>query len=160
MKHTTKIITLVLSIALVGGILIVSKTPKIPVSSTSSATLNTVVSTPATTESKKSIVVVNKTEVNTGPRVTIEVNGATYTTPWQDDMTLLDGMNILEKNVNSSFSFKSKSYSSLGEFIYEINGIKESPGKYWLYYVNGKQGSVGVSKYELQQGDRIEWRQE
>lgn len=67
-------------------------------------------------------------------------------------------MNILQKE--SDFSFKGKEYSSLGYFVEEINRNKGTPGKYWIYYVNGKEASVGISKYILKNGDIIKWSQE
>ena len=48
----------------------------------------------------------------------------------------------------------------MGSFITEINGIKGLPGKYWIYYVNDKLASVGVSKYVLKEGDIINWKNE
>lgn len=58
--------------------------------------------------------------------------------------------------------FEEKKFSSLGSYIYSINNIKELPreGKYWIYYVNGKEGNVGVSNYILKEGDQIMWKLE
>jgi hypothetical protein len=50
--------------------------------------------------------------------------------------------------------------SGLGNFIDEINGIKGTKGRYWIYYINNKKASVGVSKYFVKNGDIIKWSQE
>lgn len=57
-------------------------------------------------------------------------------------------------------TFKEKTYSGLGKFIEEINGIKGKDGKYWIYYVNGKKGEISVSKYKLNPGDVVSWKYE
>ena len=48
----------------------------------------------------------------------------------------------------------------MGSFVTGINNNKGSPGKYWIYYVNDKKASVGVSNYILKEGDIINWKQE
>jgi hypothetical protein len=66
-------------------------------------------------------------------------------------------MENLQKNKENNFSFNYKEYPALGVFIDEINGIKGGNGKYWIYYVNGKESSVGVSNYILDENDIINW---
>ena len=92
--------------------------------------------------------------------VSLEVLGNKYSTKVPIGSNVLDVMNTLGKNKNNNFSFHSKDYSSLGSFVDEINGVKGTPGNYWLYYVNGKKASVGVSKYIIKEGDKIVWKQE
>lgn len=58
----------------------------------------------------------------------------------------------------TSFRFKARHYSSLGYFIEEINGVKNSNGAYWTLYVNGKYSPVGASEYALRQGNSVEWK--
>lgn len=62
------------------------------------------------------------------------------------------------KKENKDFDFKYKEYPSLGIFIEEINGVADS-SLYWIYYVNGKEASVGVSNYIIKNGDIISWSQ-
>ncbi len=66
-------------------------------------------------------------------------------------------MENLQDNKENIFSFNYKEYPALGIFIDEINGVKGGNGKYWIYFVNGKEASVGVSKYILDEGDIINW---
>ncbi|MEK7585735.1 MAG: DUF4430 domain-containing protein [Patescibacteria group bacterium] len=92
--------------------------------------------------------------------VTLDVLGSTYKVSIKDKDTAYDAMVGLQNNKNNNFSFRSKNYSSLGNFIYEINGIKGTPGRYWIYYINNKKATLGVSKYVLKSGDIISWKQE
>lgn len=83
-----------------------------------------------------------------------------YETNVKDGSSVFEAMQKLEDDNPKEFNFKYTNYSSLGSFINEINGIKGTPGKYWIYYVNNEKASVGASKYILKQGDIISWKQE
>jgi cell division protein YceG involved in septum cleavage len=49
--------------------------------------------------------------------------------------------------------------SSYGPFVVAIDGVKGGPGgKYWLYYVNGKQAAVGAAAYKTKNGETITWK--
>jgi hypothetical protein len=45
-------------------------------------------------------------------------------------------------------------------FIDSINGLDNSDGKYWQYYVNGKYGEISCDRKELSMGDLVGWRWE
>ena len=45
----------------------------------------------------------------------------------------------------------------LGIFVQSINDVKPAGNKFWLFKVNGKGADVGVSAYEVQDGDRLEF---
>lgn len=92
--------------------------------------------------------------------VTLDVLGNTYKVSIKNKDTVYDAMSNLANKKDSNFSFHSKNYSGLGNFIDEINGIKGTPGHYWIYYINNKKASVGVSKYFVKNGDTIKWNQE
>lgn len=47
--------------------------------------------------------------------------------------------------------------STLGRFVTGINGIEQSNGKYWLYWVDGKEASISADAYLCQGGEKIEW---
>lgn len=47
-----------------------------------------------------------------------------------------------------------------GVFIESIGGVANSNDFVWIYYVNGESASVGADKYELKNGDSVEWRYE
>jgi len=74
-----------------------------------------------------------------------------------EESSVFEAMDNLQRNKENNFSFKYKEYSSLGIFIDELNEIKSGSGKYWIYSVNGKEASIGVSKYLLKEGDIIKW---
>lgn len=59
-------------------------------------------------------------------------------------------------------TFEAKEFSGMGFFIQSINGISNDnkKGMYWIYYINNKKASLGVSSYEVQPGDSITWHYE
>ncbi|MCL2342192.1 MAG: DUF4430 domain-containing protein [Firmicutes bacterium] len=50
--------------------------------------------------------------------------------------------------------------SQYGAFITSINDIKQDSNHFWNYYINGEYANVGVSAYEVQNNDKIEFRLE
>lgn len=101
-----------------------------------------------------------ETDVGNPLTVSLTVLKHRYLTNFEIGETLFDLMNKLKSDTKEPFIFNYKEHSGLGIFVTEINGVSESPGKYWLYYVNNKEASVGVRDYILKAGDSIEWRQE
>ncbi len=55
-------------------------------------------------------------------------------------------------------TFAGREYSGLGFFVSDIGDLHTMPGKNLLYYINGKEASVGVSTYIPKNGDVVEWR--
>ena len=47
---------------------------------------------------------------------------------------------------------------SFGYFVTSINGTPGNGPKYWTFYVNGKQASVGASSYITKNSDKITWK--
>lgn len=92
-------------------------------------------------------------------RAIIKVAGISYEANIQEGKNVYDLMTTLANN-NSGFSFHAKEYTGLGYFVDEINGIKGTSGKYWIYYINNRQASIGISAYVVKNGDVIEWKQE
>ncbi len=51
-----------------------------------------------------------------------------------------------------------KEYSGLGILVESIHGNKNgTDNKYWQYKVNGVMPQIGADKFELNNGDLIEW---
>ena len=50
-----------------------------------------------------------------------------------------------------------KSYS-FGELVTSIDGVAGNSPKYWTFYVNGHQASVGAGSYQSKSTDHIEWK--
>ena len=49
--------------------------------------------------------------------------------------------------------------SSYGPYVDAIDGVQGgTSGKYWTFYVNGKQATVGAGAYVTKNGDKIEWK--
>ncbi len=102
----------------------------------------------ATTESSSTQEVV---ETQLTAVIAITVNDQTNTT----EVTFSEGdslMAVLKDN------FEIKETSGL---VTAIDGVSqdEAKGLYWMYDINGQMAEVGVSDYELQDGDLIEFYQ-
>jgi hypothetical protein len=80
-----------------------------------------------------------------------------YQIQTKENSSVFEVMKVLQER-EADFSFSYKEYSGLGVFVDEINGLKGKNGKYWLYYINNEEASVGVSSYFLKEGDIISWR--
>jgi hypothetical protein len=91
---------------------------------------------------------------------TLEIGGKKYQEETINQTTVYDLMRKLQTNKENNFSFSYKEYPGMGIFVDEINGIKGTSGAYWIYYINGKEASVGISNYILKSGDIINWKQE
>ncbi|NVO03960.1 MAG: DUF4430 domain-containing protein [Bacteroidetes bacterium] len=94
-------------------------------------------------------------------QVSLSVQNKKYNTEIKEGSTVFEVMHKIktESKPPDIFDFKYKEYPSLGIFMDEINGLSGSLGKYWIYYVNGKEASVGVSKNIIKNGDIISWQQ-
>ena len=90
--------------------------------------------------------------------VVLTASSSTYALSLPEHSSVYEAMNILAST--TAFRFKAKYYQSLGYFIEEINGVKNSGGFYWTLYVDGKYSAVGVSGYFLKDGDRVVWKYE
>lgn len=130
--------------------------------------LVSVVATPSLAFAKtKSKQVIKKDSVlvkDTKPKINITLNvlNESYVMKIPEGSTVYDAMVFLRDNPEKKhkFYFESKDFSGLGSFVSSINNKVGKRGMYWLYYVNGKQASVGISKYVLKDGDVINWKQE
>jgi hypothetical protein len=60
---------------------------------------------------------------------------------------------LLEKHA----TIQAKHYS-FGYFVTSIDGVVGNGPKYWTFYVNGKEASVGASSYVTKNSDRINWK--
>lgn len=103
-------------------------------------------------------------QVNTTPtneeNYTLLINDRQYNINLPADKTVYDLMLALQ--ARGDIEFKGKNSAGLGFFVEEINGIRNNSFKnrFWLYYINGRSASVGVSYYILKPKDSISWRYE
>lgn len=74
------------------------------------------------------------------------------------ESTVYDLMKKLKTEGETTFT--EKTYAGMGKLIDSINGVRSNGEKTWIYYVNGKRASVGVSNYKLKPGDVVSWKYE
>ena len=76
----------------------------------------------------------------------------------KEGKTVFDLLKKVTEENNLEFSYKE--YPDLGVFIESIDNFKNDPEKnlWWQYWVNGEFGKVGVSNYQLKNGDLVEWK--
>jgi 2-keto-4-pentenoate hydratase/2-oxohepta-3-ene-1,7-dioic acid hydratase in catechol pathway len=91
--------------------------------------------------------------------IRIIVDGKNYDAHVTEGQSVYQAM-IALSSVDKEFVFTAKDYSGMGMFIDSINGVYGSAGKYWIYYINDKKASIGVSKNFLKSGDVIRWERE
>ncbi|MBP9715545.1 MAG: DUF4430 domain-containing protein [Candidatus Pacebacteria bacterium] len=96
--------------------------------------------------------------VEKGLQTILEVNGTKYEGEVNKEISVYDFMNQLRNE--GKITFKEKTYSGIGKFIEEINGVKSDGDNYWIYYVNGVEASIGVSNYKINPGDVVSWKYE
>jgi hypothetical protein len=65
----------------------------------------------------------------------------------------VDALTLLKKHA----SVHTKHYS-FGDLVTSINGTAGNGPKYWTFYLNGKEASVGAGSYVTKSTDKIEWR--
>jgi|GEM_PF-1790206 len=61
-------------------------------------------------------------------------------------------------DVQGTILFSAREYPGLGFFVTAIGLLESGDGKNLMYFINGKEASVGVSMYVPHDGDVIEWK--
>lgn len=104
----------------------------------------------------------DKEDIQNEIKATLVILGQTYNVAISEGENVYELMSFLSRGSKEEprFDFKAREHQGLGYFVYEINGIKGKSGAYWIYYINGEEANVGVSKYIVKDGDVIEWKQE
>jgi len=90
--------------------------------------------------------------------VILEINSTKYESDIGEIKNVYELMEKLKKE--RKINFKDTTYSGMGKFIEEINGIKNNGEKYWIYYVNNKKANIGVSNYKIKKEDIVSWKYE
>lgn len=73
-------------------------------------------------------------------------------TPFYDD--------LVQAQNAGTIHFSGKNYDSLGFFVTDIGELHSGYNKNLIYYINGKEATVGVSTYKPKNGDIINWKLE
>jgi len=85
----------------------------------------------------------------TKPDITFE-----FTRP----MTALSYLEFINSN-DPRLQLTTKEYKGLGTLVIQLGEHKNGDdNKYWQYFVNGKMPQVSADKYQLQDGDKLEWK--
>lgn len=87
---------------------------------------------------------------------TLIVEGTQVTIPFREGSTLYDALR--DARDAELIDFEAKEYPGLGYFITRIGALAQAPNAQLMYDLNGKEASVGVSAYVLENGDIIEWK--
>jgi hypothetical protein len=64
-----------------------------------------------------------------------------------------DALTLLKKYAQ----VQTKHYS-FGDMVSSINGVTGNGPKYWTFYVNGKEASVGAGAYSTKSTDVLAWK--
>lgn len=97
----------------------------------------------------------NQTQTTTA---TLQIESTKYEAEITKGETVYDFMDKFRQS--GKINLVTKNYTGIGVFIAEINGVKGENGKSWIYYVNGKLATIGVSNYKLKSGDIVLWKYE
>jgi hypothetical protein len=65
----------------------------------------------------------------------------------------VNALTLLERHAQ----VQTKHYS-FGDFVTSIDGVPGNGPKYWTFYVNGRQASVGAGAYISKNSDKIDWK--
>jgi hypothetical protein len=68
--------------------------------------------------------------------------------------TALDSLTTAAAQINLLYEIKN---TSLGQFVYSINGYAPSGASGWQYAVNSIVPNSGAANYQIKNGDRIQW---
>jgi hypothetical protein len=113
--------------------------------------------TPTKQDSSQESIPIIKVEEQGMNQATLEINGIRYENNISKQANIYSFMEQLQNE--GKINFKDKTYSGMGKFIEEINGIKNGT-KSWIYYINGKKANIGISNYQINKGDVISWKYE
>lgn len=87
---------------------------------------------------------------------TIVAGGKSIRFSARHNETLYDA--LMGVKASGSMDFDGKLYPGLGFFVTQVGTLSQGEGKNLMYFINGKEASVGVSSYTLKNGDVIEWK--
>ena len=96
-------------------------------------------------------------EENSTNNTILEINGTKYETEISAPINIDNLMQKLQDE--GKIDFKYETYTGMGKFIEEINGVKNDK-KNWIYYVNGEKANIGISNYKINPGDVVSWKYE
>jgi hypothetical protein len=87
--------------------------------------------------------------------VTFDTGTAVATVSGVAAQTAFQALSEAAKKQN--FELKTKQYD-FGVFVEAIGTLANTKEKSWIYFVNGKAGTVAADKQSLTAGDMVEWK--
>jgi hypothetical protein len=92
--------------------------------------------------------------------ISLEVENKNFKLEVPEKSTAHDLLNLARNK--GLMSFSGKNFPGLGFFLEEINGVRNDNANkmYWIYYINSKKATEGISAYILKKGDIISWKYE
>ena len=98
-----------------------------------------------------------ETQVQAVPSVSVTLDtGSTIATV--SGVSAKNAFQALSKAVNEQhFELKTKQYD-FGVFVEQVGTFANTKEKSWIYFVNGKAGTVAADKQSLNAGDTVEWK--
>jgi hypothetical protein len=87
---------------------------------------------------------------------TLKVGSTTYPLILHSDETVIEAMR--ELSAAGDLAFTGRQFPGLGFFVDSLNGIQNTGGKYWVFYLNGVSSTEGASSVVLKKGDVVEWK--
>ncbi len=64
----------------------------------------------------------------------------------------VDGLTLLKRHATVGVK-----HYSFGDLVTSINGVSGNGPKYWTFYINGKEASVGAGSYISKNTDTLKW---
>lgn len=68
--------------------------------------------------------------------------------------------NAMQNAQAQGLTYEVKEFAGLGSLVISVNGIAQTNTMVWIYAVNGKKATQGISMQSVRVGDRIEWTYE
>ncbi len=91
-------------------------------------------------------------------KTVVEIENQRYESEITGETNVYDLMDQLRKE--GKISFTEKNYTGMGKFIDSINGKNRDKKHNWIFYVNNEKSGMGVSNYQIKNGDVVSWKYE
>jgi hypothetical protein len=89
--------------------------------------------------------------------VSVTLNNGS-TAPTVSGITAQNAFGALQEAAKKqNITLKTKQYD-FGVFVEQIGGLANTKEKSWIYFVNGKAGTVAADKQKVHAGDQVEWK--
>jgi len=83
-------------------------------------------------------------------------NGDTYSAEFESEE--LTAYSALQKTAEkANYDLNTQQYD-FGVFVQSIDRYESSAEKSWIYFINGKPGTVAADQRQLQPGDTVTWK--